>query len=104
MVVDYRTAGIGILAIGTDTAAGARRSLDDLPPTERFTFPMLSDRKLRAFREWRAFDDFERLPLHGVYLLDADGRIRWQDTGWWPFDAPAWLLAESRRLLARTPR
>lgn len=52
------------------------------------------------FREWLAFDDFEHLPLHGTFLLDKKGRLRWQDIDSVPFDAFPWLAKEAARLLA----
>jgi peroxiredoxin len=99
MVGDYRTAGIEMVAIGLDTVAGARESLENLAPADQFDFPLLSDRKLRVFREWLAFDEFEHMPLHGTFLIDADGRLRWQEIGPLPFEEPAWLLGECKRLL-----
>jgi hypothetical protein len=46
-----------------------------------------------------AFDDFERMPLHGTYLIDGKGRLRWQDIRYLPFAEPKWLLRECSRLL-----
>ena len=61
---------------------------------------MLADPKLEAFKAWRCHDDFENMPLHGTFLVDRDGRIRWQDISYEPFVEIDWLLEESRRLLA----
>lgn len=99
MVGDYRKANIRFVAIGLDTVEGTARSLDRMPAGERFGFPMLSDRKQRVFREWMAFDDFEHMPLHGTYLIDGKGRLRWQDIRYLPFSEPKWLLDECSRLL-----
>jgi hypothetical protein len=38
--------------------------------------------------------------LHGTFLIDAKGRVRWQDISYEPFTKIDWLLKESRRLLA----
>jgi len=40
------------------------------------------------------------MALHGTFLVDGGGRIRWQDISYEPFMHPGWLLAECRRLLA----
>ena len=41
------------------------------------------------------------MPLHGAFLIDGNGLVRWQDIRFEPFmDAP-FLLAESKRLLAQ---
>src|SRR5207244_978151 len=53
-----------------------------------------------VFRAYRAFDDFEDQPLHGTYLVSADGRILWEDIASDPFmDFGGFLLEESKRLL-----
>jgi hypothetical protein len=39
------------------------------------------------------------MPLHGTFLVDGDGRVRWSDVSFEPFTAIDWLLGESRRLL-----
>jgi alkyl hydroperoxide reductase subunit AhpC len=67
----------------------------------RFPFPLLSDAKLNVFKTYRAYDDFQSQPLHGTFLVDNDGLIRWVDIGPEPFTDPAFVLAESRRLLER---
>ncbi|MCA8965028.1 MAG: redoxin domain-containing protein [Planctomycetes bacterium] len=96
----FAAAGIDILAIGSDTAAKAAESLAALSPEERFPFPLLADPQLAAFKAWRCYDDFEEMPLHGTFLVDAAGKVRWQDISYEPFTQLDWLLTESRRLLA----
>ncbi len=92
--------GVDIVAIGSDTAPNIHQASLDLPAAERIPFPMLADPKLEAFKAWRCHDDFENMPLHGTFLVDRDGRIRWQDISYEPFVEVDWLLEESRRLLA----
>ena len=96
----FAAAGIDIVAIGSDTAAKAADSLAALKPEERFPFPLLADPQLAAFKAWRCFDDFEAMPLHGTFLVDAAGKVRWQDISYEPFTELDWLLAECKRLLA----
>ena len=95
----FRRAGLEILAIGTDTPKNMREAVKDLPAVERFAYTMLSDRKMRVFREWVAFDFFARSPMHGTFLLDKDGKVIWQDISHAPFSHPEWFLAECERLL-----
>ena len=66
----------------------------DRPP---FTF--VCDTEQVSFRSYRAYDDFEEMPLHSTVLIDAEGRLRWQDISFEPFAEVDWLLAECRRLL-----
>jgi len=96
----FAAAGIDILAIGDDPLDKAAQALADLPVELRFPFPMLADPKRASFRAFHCYDDFEELPLHGTFLIDADGKVRWQDLGAEPFLELDWLLTESQRLLA----
>ena len=97
----YRKAGLDILAVGTDAVKNMRESMQDLPADERFAYTMLSDRKMRVFREWVAYDFFGHLPMHGTYLVGADGKILFQDISHEPFNYPEWFLGECKRLLDR---
>ena len=49
---------------------------------------------------FRAYDDFEDQPLHGTFLIDGQGRIRWSNISYQPFNKPGFLLHEARRLLS----
>lgn len=97
----FANAGIDIVAISTDNVAGLKETLagagDGKSP---FPFPLLSDESLVSFKQFRAYDDFEKLPLHGTFLIDRSQHIRWQDISYDPFMEPEWLLEECRRLLA----
>ena len=92
--------GVDIVAIGSDTASKIHAANLDLTAAERMPFAMLADPKLEAFKAWRCHDDFEGMPLHGTFLVDKHGRVRWQDISYEPFTKLDWLLEESRRLLA----
>jgi len=43
------------------------------------------------------------MPLHGTFLIDSQGLVRWQDISFQAFRDPQWLLSESKRLLALPP-
>jgi peroxiredoxin/tetratricopeptide (TPR) repeat protein len=96
---DFAAAGIDIVAIGNESLAVARRELAALGDGKP-SFPLLADPELAAFRAWHCFDDFEQVPLHGTFLVDAEGKVRWQDIAAEPFTQLDWLYAESVRLLA----
>lgn len=100
---DFRAAGIEILAISTDTPSGLADTFvatGEQGGKSPFPFPLLSNADLDVFKQYRAFDDFEDLALHGTFLIDGDLTIRWQDIGHEPFMYPGWLLEECVRLLA----
>ncbi len=103
MQKEYKKAGIDILAISTDSLDGLRKTYawsdKKDQPKNPFPFPLASDKELKTFKAWRAYDDFEKMALHGTFLIDAEGRIRWQDISYEPFMHPKFLLQESKRLL-----
>jgi hypothetical protein len=68
-----------------------------------YPFPLVSNHELSVFKQYRCFDDFEQKPLHGTFLIDAEGRIRWQDISYEPFMDPKFVLAEAKRLLTTGP-
>ncbi len=99
----YSKAGIPIVAISTDTAKGLAETFQASTGKDGenpFPFPLLSDAKLETFKAYRAYDDFENQTLHGTFLIDGEGRIRWQNISYEPFMYTEWLLEECRRLLS----
>lgn len=95
----FREAGLDWVAISSDDAEGLRISIRNYK--EGLPIPLLSDPQLEVFKAYRCFDDFENLPLHGTFLIDAEGRVRWQDIGFEPFMEPQFVLDEAKRLLAK---
>jgi len=95
----YADAGIPIVTIGSDSVEQLRKSQANDSAEERFPFPILADPEFTVFKEYRVWDDFERIPLHGTFLIDGDGLVRWHDVSYEPFMDADWLLEESRRLL-----
>ncbi|MEE2941503.1 MAG: redoxin domain-containing protein [Planctomycetota bacterium] len=96
----FHEAGIEILAVGLNSVEDVRESLGDDPDDTGFPFRVLADPSLAQFKEWRAFDDFEGIALHGTYLVDGNGRLRWIDISHLPFMDVEFLLDEAKRLLA----
>ncbi|MEM7200034.1 MAG: redoxin domain-containing protein [Planctomycetota bacterium] len=86
---EFKEAGIEIVTVGTEMVA-------DNP----YSFPITGDPQLTVFKQWRCFDDFESTALHGTFLIDGDGRIRWLDISYEPFMDIDFLLEESQRLLS----
>ncbi|MCB1089026.1 MAG: peroxiredoxin family protein, partial [Verrucomicrobiae bacterium] len=102
----YAKAGIPIVAISTDTPAGLAETFQKTKAEgggdgrNPFPFPLLSDAGQEVFKAYRAHDDFESQPLHGTFLIDGAGKIRWQDISYEPFMHTDWLLEECQRLLS----
>jgi len=91
--------GISIIAIGTDDRNALANSLNAFKDDgESPPFPLLSDTSLEVFKSYRAYDDFEDQPLHGTFLIDGAGLVRWQDISYEPFNNPDFILNEAKRL------
>ena len=100
VTASFAKAGIQVIAVSTDTTDGLRQTFDTTEAKLRFPFQIVSDNSADTFKAYRAFDDFEKMPLHGIFLIDGTGAIRWQNISYQPFlDAP-WLLQECQRLLS----
>jgi peroxiredoxin/tetratricopeptide (TPR) repeat protein len=100
MTKDFAAAGIPMVAVSTDSPEGLHKTLEQAKTEGGFFFPILSDTSLATFKAYRAFDDFEGIPLHGTFLIDSDGFVRWQNIGYQPFSDAKWLLEEAKRLLS----
>jgi peroxiredoxin len=96
---NFQSAGISLVAISSEPLDTLQGSLAKLSPSEPMPFTLAADPQLEVFKAYRAHDDFEKAPLHGVFLIDAAGLIRWQDIGYEPFTDAKFLLEESKRLL-----
>ena len=97
----FKNAGFGMLAISTDAVADLKKSQEKYAADgAEFPFPLVADPDLRVFREWNAYDDFEKESIHGTFVLDPAGRILWQDLGADPFTDTDFVLQEAQRLLS----
>lgn len=97
---EFKEAGISIVAISTESVSGLKNTLEKSKDGGTFPFPLVSDEALEIFKTYRAFDDFENIPLHGSFLVDGSGMVRWQDISYEPFADVDFFLQEARRLLA----
>ncbi len=80
-----------------------KKTLEKSKEGGTFPFPIVSDATLETFKSYRAYDDFENTPLHGSFLVDGRGLVRWQDISFEPFSDVDFLLHEAKRLLALPP-
>jgi hypothetical protein len=59
----------------------------------------VADNSLATFKAYRCYDDFESQPLHGTFLIDEKGLVRWQDISYEPFMNYRFVIDEAQRLL-----
>lgn len=96
---EFEKAGISLIAVSTDKLEDLQKSHERYKKDGVFPFPLVSDPGFVAFKQYQVFDDFENVPLHGLFLIDEAGRIRWHDIGAEPFMDVNFVLKESKRLL-----
>jgi len=94
-----KAADIAVAAISIEKPGDVAKANALSKTGKEFPFPLLSDEKLRVFKTWRAYDDFEKMPLHALVLIDATNHVRWIDIGFEPFTDAQFLVDECRRLL-----
>lgn len=103
-IEEFKKAGFEVLAISTDLATDLTKSVENYCKGEEgktFPFPLVSNEKLDVFKAFRCHDDFENKPLHGTFVIDEDGYVRWQDISYDPFMDPTFVLEEAQRLIAQ---
>lgn len=100
VAADFKKAGIDIVAVGTEDEKGLVETAKVCSPNGDLPFPVLADANAVVFKQWRCYDDFEKMALHGAFLVDAAGAIRWLDISAEPFRNATFLLGEAKRLLA----
>ena len=97
----YSAAGIELIAVSLENAKELKKTVSKYSDNGKFPFPIVANEKLDVFKKYRCYDDFEDMPLHGTFLIDKHGYIRWHDISYDPFTKPEFLLNESKRLLSQ---
>src|SRR5262249_25058640 len=86
-----------VVALSTDDAE-ATKALKENAEGIKFPMPILADPKLEVFKRYRAFDDFEDRPLHGIMLIDTRGDVRYQRISADPFLDVEFIKSEAERV------
>ncbi|MFP6613775.1 MAG: redoxin domain-containing protein [Pirellulales bacterium] len=100
MMKQFNESGIELAAISTDDMSGLKESIENYDEGV-LPIPLVADAELDVFKAYRAYDDFERQPLHGTFLVAPDGLVLWQDISYQPFMDAKFLLNEAQRLLGQ---
>lgn len=88
---EFERLGATVIAISSDAADVLAKAVKDAPTP----LTMVSDAAGKVFRAYGCFMDE---PLHGTFILDGKGQVRWQAIGVSPYMAVDSLLAEVERL------
>jgi peroxiredoxin len=96
-----KAASFDVIAISTDKQENLKRAYESYEGG--FPFPLVADPDMNVFKEYRCFDDFEKAALHGTFIIDPSGFVRWQDISYEPFNDVDFLIKEGTRLLSLDP-
>lgn len=88
---EFERLGATVVAISSDAADVLAKAVQDAPTP----LTMVSDAAGKAFRAYGCFMDE---PLHGTFILDGKGQVRWQAVSVSPYMAVDSLVAEVERL------
>ena len=86
-----------LVAVSTDDRE-ASRTLKENRDGIKFPMPILADPRLSTFKTYSAFDDFEDQPLHGTFLIDGQGQVRFQRISADPFLDVEFIKSEAARV------
>ena len=100
IALEFKKQGIEIVAISPDDLKEAPKANKFAKTKGGFPFRLVSAKSLDTFKAYRAYDDFEKFPLHVVAVVDAKQQLRWLDVGYKPFMEAKFTLEEAKRLLA----
>ncbi len=100
---DFKNAGIEIVAIGTDDPNEVKAAIQDSIEIDgpQTPFEILCDPKGETFKAFHCWDEFTDEALHGTFLIDGKGKVRWRDISEEPFMDTDYLLKECQRLTSQ---
>jgi peroxiredoxin/N-acetylneuraminic acid mutarotase len=93
----FADAGIELVAISTDSPNDLLKELAAYKEKGGFPFPLLSDSKLDVFKDYGCLD-FDGKPLHGTFVIDAQGGVRWRNISDEPFNDPKFVLNQAKEI------
>lgn len=96
---EFTKQGISLLALSPDDVKEAPKANKWAKGKGGFPFKLISAPDMAAFHAYRAYDDFEKFPMHAIALVDGQQRLRWLDVTYKPFMDTKFLVNECKRLL-----
>jgi peroxiredoxin len=86
---------VGIVFVSPDPLVDIKEALAGRTGRSPVPFAVLSDEPLTVFRQFGCVNEGA---VHGTFLVDRTGTVRWHTTGETPFEDFAGLLEECRKL------
>lgn len=92
----FAALGVNLVAVSSTGAQGLPESNGGSPAEQPFPFLLLADAKREAFKRYGCIDAADS-PLHGTFVLDRQGKVRWSAIGMEPYMDVERVLAEVAR-------
>jgi len=92
----FAASGANLVAVSSTGAEGLPRARGPAPAEESFPFLLLADATREAFKRYGCIDASDS-PLHGTFVLDRQGKVRFSTIGMEPFMDVERVLAEVAR-------
>ena len=99
-LAEFQSSGLQMIAVSTESQELLQKGMSTYD--QPLSIPLLADPTHRVFRDFGCYDDFEQTPLHGTFVIDAQGRVVWQDISHEPFMDIDFLHKEAVRQLKLT--
>ena len=93
----FAASGVNLVAVSSTDARGLPKSQGISLAEQPFPFLLLADAKREVFKRYGCIDASDS-PLHGTFVLDRQGRVRWSNIGMEPYLDVERVLAEIARL------
>jgi peroxiredoxin len=98
-ISEFKKRGFPVVALSPEPVALVGKAAAFSKNKQGFPFPIIAAKDRGIFRAFRAWDDFEDVPLHAVAVVDGQGRLRWLDVSYEPFMELKFVAEEAERLL-----
>lgn len=100
MMPRFGELGLETWTVSTDSVSDLHLTMGEREPDDPpFPFLVLSDESQACFASWHCHDAFLNKAMHGTFLVDPEGFIRWSDISNEPYSHPEFLVEECGRLM-----
>ncbi len=90
--------GVKLVAVTSTTREDLRAAQRGLPKGNKLPFLLLADPEHVVFKRYGCLGEEDQVPLHGTFVVDSWGKIRWRDVGDEPYLNVVRVLEEATRV------
>ncbi len=75
----FQTAGVTVIAVSSTTSDDLKSAGMALAQKQMLPFVLLADPDYETFKSYGCLGEQDNVPLHGVFMIDAKGKITWRE-------------------------